>query len=183
MEIKFADLQDAQPILSVLQEHLIDIKNSEVVKNHKNQGFLIRDFSLDQIKNIISDKTANLVLASKEREELLGYLIGCRFSNLPKDLQRDILPCLVKQKINLLEQVIYHRQIAVKSGTKNVGSPLMEKFLQEAKNASYQYVVCRIIHQPINNQKSILFHQRFGFNLIGEVKENGLVAGVYLNKI
>jgi hypothetical protein len=76
--------------------------------------------------------------------------------------------------------VLNYRQISVKSGFKKVGQLLMEGFLRTAKNRGYQCIICRIIHDPLLNQRSIMLHQKFGFNLIGNTSEDGgLMAGVY----
>ena len=54
---------------------------------------------------------------ARNDNEILGYLIA-RLSNLTKSLKNTALPYLSLDKIGGLDEIIYHRQIAVKSGRK-----------------------------------------------------------------
>ena len=202
MKINLATKTDVKPILAMLQEHLIDIDDPQT-HHQKNGGFLIMNFSEQQITEMILDDKNNLVLVVKKddfeenaaekakekydakEDKMLGYLTSSRFGEISEDLQKNVLPYLQKEKINDLEKVIYYRQIAVKtnSGVKNIGSFLIENFFREAKISGYQYAVCRIVLEPICNQKSISFHQKFGFKQIGIAKESGFVSGVYLKDL
>jgi hypothetical protein len=180
MKIKLAKIQDTPQMLGILQENLVDISDPKVLQNQHQNGFLIRHIGVLEMEELVLDDKNNTVLAAKENDKMLGYLIACRLNNMRADLCVGLLPSLRLQEINQLEKVIYHRQIAVKNGFKGVGRLLLEEFLSLAKKSGYQYVVCRIIHQPIYNQKSVLFHQKFGFKQIGDDVNNAVVAGVYL---
>lgn len=179
-----ATLADAESISLILQEQLIDINNAQLSPDLGSRGFLIRNFSPKEIADLILDKT-NLILVAKKKNEVIGYIIGGKLNNIPAELRNDALLSLLKAQSESLDDVLYYRQIAVRSANKNsgVGRILISRFLNFAKTSGYQNVVCRIVHQPINNEKSIAFHQKSGFNLIGIAKEKNVVAGVYILRI
>ena len=96
------------------------------------------------------------------------------------NFQNMILPHIKEATIDWQSAIIYYRQIAVRKGFGGVGSKLLSELIKQAKQSQYKYIVCRIIHQPINNQKSISFHKKFGFKLIDIEIEENIVAGIYL---
>ena len=59
---------------------MIDINNSEITLNQENKGFLIKNISKEKISNLISDSKINIILAARNDNEILGYLIA-RLSN------------------------------------------------------------------------------------------------------
>lgn len=179
MKIRLATHQDTPQMLGILQENLVDISDPKVSQNQHQNGFLIRHIGVLEMEELVLDDQNNIVLVVEENGEVLGYLIACRLNSMRADLCAGLLPSLRLQEINQLEKVIYHRQIAVKAGFKGVGRLLLEEFLGLARKLDYQYAVCRIIHQPIYNQKSVIFHQKFGFKQIGDDAKDGVVAGVY----
>ncbi|MES2677982.1 MAG: GNAT family N-acetyltransferase [Pseudomonadota bacterium] len=183
MKTHFATLKNINSIRKILQENLVDIDDSRILSERKNNGFLVRNISEKEIEELILDEKNHLVLVAEKDGEVLGYLIASRFTYLPENLQNGVLSCLQMKKITDFEQIIYHRQIAVKSGFKGIGGVLLAEFLTQAKLKGFKNVLCRIVHQPIHNQRSILFHQKFGFGFLGEIGENNLIAGLYLKNL
>lgn len=179
IEVNFATVNDVSQIIKILQEHLIDITNQTVVKNFPDNGFLIRNLDRKEIEELILDQKYNLILTAKENNELLGYIISSNLEKIPKDLQKTVSPYLSLKNINSSNQILYHRQIAVKSGSKNVGKVLMSEFLRLSRIAGYKHIICKIVHQPITNHRSIMFHKKFNFNLIGVAKEENIYTGIY----
>ncbi|MCE3255023.1 MAG: Acetyltransferase domain [Rickettsiaceae bacterium] len=182
MKIEFATLEDALPILAILKENLIDFNNQDAAEASSRKGFLVRNIEKEEIDKVISDHKNSIALVAKEQDEILGYLLATRLEQLSEILKKGILPCLSEKQIKSLDKIIYYRQIAVKPGVKNIGRALIGRFLQEAFLRGYESVICRIIHEPVNNQRSISFHQKFGFSLIDTIAENSLVAGVYIRE-
>lgn len=176
--IDFAKAGNSEIMRKILEEHLIDIHNPQTLQNSKNNGFLIRNISSEQIEELIADQKNNLVLTAKENEEILGYIISSKFSSAQKQYTKAMLPYLEQRKINP-DLTLYYRQIAVKLGTQNIGKSLVSELLDRAKNVGYEHIICKIIHEPLKNHKSIAFHTKFGFNFIDELKED-VVAGLYL---
>ncbi len=186
MKTEFANKSDVKPILAILQEHLLDLQNPNRLA--QDSGFLVRHFSEKEIEDLILDNKNNLVLTARDDDKVIGYITSSRFSQLSENIQKDVIDCLQVTKISDLSKVLYYRQIAVKygatkSGIKNIGSNLIERFLKEAKIAGYDYIICRIIHEPVMNSRSISFHQKFGFDEIGTAKEKDFVAGIYLKDL
>jgi predicted GNAT superfamily acetyltransferase len=180
MKIHSATTKDIPGIMLILQSRLVDICDPNVAgAGLENSGFLIGNIEHKEIEELILDEENNIILVAKDGDEVLGYLIAHRFSEIA-DSKKGVLLSLESQKIQQLEKVIYYRQIAVKSGVKNVGGLLLAELLELAKKSGYKHAVCRIVHQPVNNQKSILFHQKFGFNLVGDDAMGAVVLGVYL---
>ena len=159
---------------------MIDINNQENDSGLPNKGFLIRDIKPKEIRRLIVTSKNNITLTARNDDQILGYLIASRLSSVVSNFQNMILPHIKEATIDWQDKIIYYRQIAVRQGFSGIGSPLLLEFIKQAKQSNYQYVVCRIIHQPINNQKSISFHQKFGFKLIDIEIEENIVAEIYL---
>jgi predicted GNAT superfamily acetyltransferase len=173
-----AKIQDAQEIKAILEENLLNIQ-SPIDENQGNKGFLVNNIPLEEIEQLIGNQN-NIILVAKENNAIKGYLIAC---NLADDEKSAIFyPYLESQKITS-NKIIYYRQIAKKLNSGKIGNILLENFLKTAKSQGYEYVICRIIHLPINNQRSISFHQNIGFKLIGESREEKVTAGIYLLKL
>jgi L-amino acid N-acyltransferase YncA len=179
MKTRLATQQDVPQILKILQEKLIDISNPNVLQKQHQGGFLIKNLGFDDFCQLITDRENNLVLVAENEDEILGYLIASKMSSVAPDLQSGIVPVLQQNQIVEFDKIFYHRQIAVKNGVKKVGSALLLQLVNLAKQNNYKYIACRIVHQPIYNQKSVIFHQKFGFKQIGDDVKDGLVAGVY----
>ncbi len=180
MIIKPAIHSDIEEILAILKSRLVDVNDPKIFNSElENKGFLIGNVERDELEKLILDQKNNLILVAKEGDEVLGYLIAQRLSEIV-DSKKAVVSCLKLHKIDDLQKVIYYRQIATKPQSKNIGSLLLEELLKKAKEIDCEYVVCRIVGEPVNNQKSISFHKKFGFKQIGEDAIGRVKLGVYL---
>ena len=183
IKISPAQIDDVWGIVEILQQNLIDINSQKNVNANdlSNQGFLIRDIKPKEIRRLIATSKNNIVLIAQDDNQIIGYLIASRLSAMADNFQNMILSHIKKAKIDWQSKVIFYRQIAVRQGFVGVGGALLLELIKQAKKSGYRYMVCRIIHQPINNQKSISFHRKFGFELIDiDTTEENIVAGIYL---
>jgi len=195
---QYASSNDIQGILSVQKENLLSVKapnllseqgseTNEDTKEIEREGFLIHAVTQEELEKLITDKQNIILLVTKENDEVDGYALAYdlniwkRFKpQWEKNIRvpQDMFELLSEEKI------LYLRHIARKKSAKGRGSRLMEMLINEARSRGYKYIICEILEKPITNKASIEFHQRFGFNEIGQVEENeNFIWGLFIKKL
>ena len=81
------------------------------------------------------------------------------------------------------DKILYYKQIAKKPGEKNIGGKLLSAMFDEGRSRGYRSVICKIVHQPIRNETSVAFHEKFGFKKISSLTENNITFGIYFREI
>jgi predicted GNAT superfamily acetyltransferase len=178
IKILAAQIDDVSEIEAISRQNLIDLATQAIAPNAHHQatkGFLTQNIGTSEISRMIIDPQNNLILIAKENNSVQGFIIA---SDL--DANNDFNAYLQEANIDRQQKIIYYRQIAKKPGSGKIGEALLSEFLSKAKSQGYNYALCRIIHGPINNQRSIAFHQKFGFKLIGQAQEKDRLAGIYV---
>lgn len=181
---KLADTENIPGILNVLQQNLIARQKALSDDILERQGFLIHSFTHQDLMASIFDKENYIVSIAAEEDEVVGYTMGCNVKSLDPILQSKFVTASDKIKdIIFTKKVLYHRHIAKLLNKKNVGKQLLEFLVEHAISQNYQYMICQIAHSPIQNKKSILFHEKFGFVLMGSCQDKELTYGIYLKKL
>jgi L-amino acid N-acyltransferase YncA len=100
--------------------------------------------------------------------------------------QEKVLFLLERQNVKDLtakKDIFYYSQIAKRQNYYNVGKGLVLSMFEELRKRKISIIICRIIHGPIKNEKSISFHQKLGFYCIGDVDYNNYQIGIYFKKL
>lgn len=185
-KVKAASYADIEQILRICEQNLVNNNQKLSTKDLSQRGFLLNKLTEDQVRKMVDDPENFLVLVLKKSDEVLGYLIACDISKTEKEFQEKIyhFPELKKPiGENSDGRLFYYRQIAKKIGEKKVGEKLLLVMFEEAKKRGYGQLFCKIVHEPFYNVVSAHFHQKFGFEKIGVIEENGGVRGVYLKNL
>lgn len=175
--VKAAELIDINCMIAICEENLVENNRDKMTSDDfSKKGFVFLKLTAADAKSMIEDQKNFLTLVLKDGDEVLGYLIAHDVSKSEIEFQKKILQ--IEELKN--HKIFYHRQIAKKSGVKNVGQKLLFTMFDEARFRGYSCIVCKIVHQPFYNQASISFHKKFGFKQISEIKTNDRNAGIYL---
>ncbi len=182
--VRHAEIKDIPGIISVLDQNLIAYKKPTEITTLEQTGFLINGFTPDDAKAAILDTDNFIFLISTENDDVIGYAIGCDVKKLKSTFQEEL--AAVSSKIRTIvfsEKTLYLRHIAKKTDKKHVGKKLLQTLSEQAKLASYKYIICVIAHKPIQNKASITFHEKLGFVCVGYNEDGDKKSGVYLKKI
>jgi L-amino acid N-acyltransferase YncA len=181
MKVEKAKYEDIAQMIEVCRLNLVGTNKENFSSNDfTKKGFLVTALTEESAKEMLDDEARFYVAVAKEDKEVVGYLSACDASSINDDFPEDVSE-IFKRK------TIYYKQIAKKPNAKNVGENLINSLISEAKNLGYEQIICRIVHQPFLNQKSISFHEKFGFQQISEITQNNALGettlGVYLKKL
>ncbi|OGT52691.1 MAG: hypothetical protein A3E84_02695 [Gammaproteobacteria bacterium RIFCSPHIGHO2_12_FULL_42_13] len=184
IEVKIADFEDIPGIMAVLEYNLIANRKAANKDALEQGGFLIHPFTADYVKTAIDDRDNHIVLAGKSSDgELAGYVIAYNLKKSSVELYSHLAITPELDATFSTTQALYHRHIAKKGMNRGVGKELLQALLDEAQFRGYQYVICQIAHEPIQNKPSIALHEKLGFVLVGLDDEQGIRFGVYLKKL
>lgn len=125
----------------------------------KNTTMDCEFFTADRVRTLVEkfgDRETILVL--QKRDRIVGWGIIKRYSD-----RSGYRVCC--------ETSIY---LSLSETGQGYGTHLQTRLLQKVKEFGYHHVVAKIL---ACNQKSIAFHQRFGFELVGIQKEIGYLNG------
>ena len=175
-----AAVQHIPGILIVLEKNLF--KNQTVTQGElENKGFLMHAFTAEDLQAAIADKENYIVLVALDGESVVGYALGYSTkTNL--ELQKRLLDSATVVSPN--EKIFYYRHIARMPGRKGAGKQLLSALLEEAARQNYRHVICQIAEKPLKNIISIVFHERFNFQLCGfQPDGEGTTYGVYLKSL
>lgn len=172
--VKAATLQDAEKMVGICEENLVENKQEN---NLSQSGFLVTRLTSEVARKMIADEKNHLALILQEGDQAMGYLTGCDISEMDLAFQNHVKNFL---QLKNSSRIFYHKQIAKKINAKKVGEKLLLAMFDEARKRGYREIICKIVHEPFFNQASVSFHQKFGFNEIGKIEENGRVLGIYL---
>ena len=141
--------KDLERIVSIYNQHIAD----------GNSNFEIYPYSLDKMKSIVSKfNSRETILVAEKQEKVIGWGIIKRYS--------DRLGYRV-----CCETSIYFDFAQIGRG---YGKILQQQLLEKVKELNYHHVVAKIL---ACNPRSIQFHQKFGFEIVGTQKEIGFTQG------
>lgn len=184
--VQFATYSDIAQMVEICAENLVENNREEFSSGNLSQrGFLIKKLEENETKKMIDDQKNFCSLVVKKEDKVLGYLTACDLKKTDENIQQQISQLIASGKFgeNFDDKIFFYKQIAKRISEKNIGSKLLLAFYDEAKKRGYSSIVCRIVHSPQKNLASISFHQKFGFEEIAEVEENGALLGIYLKQI
>ena len=186
---------------------MMEIANSNLIDNKLNYeeniqkcGFLITNPAREIWQEIVADNDKSLALIAKlpknntkditdnniTKEHIIGYLTGFTIDKTEMRFQEKVLFLLERQNVKDLtakKDIFYYSQIAKRQNYYNVGKGLVLSMFEELRKRKISIIICRIIHGPIKNEKSISFHQKLGFYCIGDVDYNNYQIGIYFKKL
>ncbi len=173
-----ANQGDIEQMIEICAQNLIETNRQKFSsQDFSKKGFLVRRLTFENAKIMIDDKENYFVCVAKNGDEVLGYLIACDIKKLEFSFPPEVLNQL---SIGQKTKIFYHKQIVKKAGVKKVGEKLLLAMFEESNRRGYKKIICRIVQRPFFNQASISFHEKFGFNKIGEMSEYEIDLGIYL---
>lgn len=180
--IKKADLENISGILSVLEKNLIINKHPSETPTLEERGFLIHGFTQEDLELNIPNEHYSILVAMDENK-IIGYIMGCDLT-LKTDLKNTLSSVSVDlTKILSSSKVFYHRHIAKENNIKNIGTQLLQKQIETAKNLGFQYIICQIAHAPFQNKISLALHEKFDFACMGTLPDGEYTFGIYVKTL
>ncbi len=179
INIRQARQLDASEITRIIEQSLITSKLQD--DQLESQGFLIYPHTIKDIESFILDQENYFVLVAEANNQIIGFAICCDIKMMT-DL-RSYLASQPDMSKLAASKILYLKQIAKVDGVKGVGHMLMQSILHHAHSENNNYIISQIAHFLVKNKRSILFHEKYGFELIAVVEENSDVTGVYLKTI
>lgn len=156
IKIRPYQTQDAETIVAILNYY---IQNSTALYDYNNR-------TLEQQQAIFEEKLAKgfpvIVATSDEKIVGFGYYSEFRFREAYKFT---------------VEHSVY---VAPNEHGKGIGKVLLQNLIALAKAQKLHTMVAVIDSE---NQSSIHFHQQFGFEIVGNIKESGFKFDRWLHSI
>jgi L-amino acid N-acyltransferase YncA len=183
--IRSATNKDIPGILAVLHHNLMANKKIKDKNQLEQTGFIIHDFTADDLEAIIADSQHHILLVAIEDDKVIGYILTYDMPYAKPDWLSLVVASPQIKDILAAKEVLYHRNIAKKHNKKGVGKQLLQVLLQEAAARNYKYVACQIVQQPYKNKVSIALHEQLGFKAVGHGYEADvdITFGVYLKRL
>lgn len=183
--VHFAQKQDLIGMLAILNINLISDKKIHRInkKQVEANGFLVGPFTADEIATHLVSTENHIILVAREEDLVTGYLISYDLCRVSDGLYKEFTSFPEIDKVQDKKKILYYRQVAKLPGKENIGSKLLQKMLDEAKEKGYEMVVCRVVHKPFQNKISIAFHKKFGFKFLGLVQNGDMTLGVYMKAL
>jgi len=175
-----ATFTDISAITTIIKKNIISIENS----THKQEstGFLLFQYTNQDIQSFIADKENYFVQIAKMENNIVGYAIACNLKEMPA-LHLSLQALSIFNNQFEYFKILYLKQIAKKPGTHGVGKALMQSLFTHAAKKKYDYIVSRVVHEPIKNRISVSLHEKFGFNFVSLMQEKDHMAGLYLKQL
>jgi L-amino acid N-acyltransferase YncA len=169
--------EDINQMIEICAQNLVETNRQKFGRDDfAKKGFLLSRLTFENAKKMIDDEENYFVCVAKNGDEVLGYLIACDLEKSEINFSAEILNQICAAKKG---KIFYHKQIAKKLGSKNVGEKLLLAMFDEARRRAYAQIICRIVHRPFLNQASIFFHQKFGFKQVEKMLEGENELGIY----
>jgi L-amino acid N-acyltransferase YncA len=183
-KIKLAQIEDIDGMLDILNKNWIFNQESKSTEELESSGFLVNPFTYEDIVTQLKNNDF-IILVSKNDDNVEGYIIDytvnpdefawIRESGIPIELQNKLLN----------EKTLYHRHIGIDPACKGIGKKLMETLIDMAIKKAHKNIICQIALSPVENKKSIVFHEKLGFEMIGKCKDdvNDFIFGIFWKKL
>lgn len=152
-------------------KEIVNIHNSNVINkdtNFQKQGFLLEKINYDSVLNKMDGSTENYHVAVDKTNSILGYLA------LSKKIDKNILQKVrwennFDHKSIMSDRHIYIAVSAIKPGIigKGVGQFLYKQLYLNYPNYIYSAFIAI---KPYKNERSLDFHLRQGFCVVGHYK-------------
>ena len=176
MKIRKAKIEDADTIKRIVEDSTISRGSKEKIgffeyKNPSKEEYVKR-IENNPFFYVVEESGKVIGLSSAYSEEMIG-----RFPFLENRISSYLL--------NNFNRFIYWELIGVdrEYRNKNISKKLIKHLIEEAKKSNYKIISGPIVHQPHKNKVSIELLNKFGFELIKEIKENDLVFGIYKKEL
>lgn len=151
--IRKVQYKDAKEIVNIFNYYIINTTIS----------FETEKLSVEEMESRIKEKTVNNPwIVYEENEKILGYAYVGEFSKR-------------KAYNNTREVTIY---VDKESRGKKIGTMLMKELIKICKEYKFHTLVSII---TVPNEKSVMLHENFGFEKVGELKEVGYKQDKWLN--
>jgi L-amino acid N-acyltransferase YncA len=161
-QVRFATEADAPDLVEIHN------RNARVACDTFDRGFLLEQTSLDRVQAALAQGTRYWV-AVDEGDRILGFVM-IAFSLLTPDLREKItwanphFPAQTQQENHRYIQILAVHPNAAGQG---VARTLYESLPTQFPNTLFSAIV---VWQPIQNQRSLQFHQRQGFIELGRLR-------------
>lgn len=176
MIIRRAKIEDADAIKKIVEDSTISRKGKE-----ETGFFEYKNPSKEEYVKRIEKNPFFYVM--EEKEKIIGFLSA--YSEEMVRRSPFLENRITLYFLNNLNRFIYWELLGIdrKHRNKNIGKKLTKHFLEEAMRLNYKIICGPIIHQPHKNKVSIKLIDKFGFELIKEIKSKDLVFGIYKKEL
>ncbi len=172
INVKIANIDDAQGILNALKQNLIEIRDVDRLsqnqrKRLETKGFLRKEVDIEYYKELIEDPNIDIYIAENEARKTIGFMsIHKNKYNIVK--VRDVIGHLSfenKKTNDLLlkenTEFAYLDQVSIlpEYKRKGVGTTMYQEALLKITTP----VVAFIVEKPIFNKASVYWHEHNGF--------------------
>ncbi len=161
-----AKTSDIESILEIMRENLHHYHNPGNLQDLEKTGFLVYPFSSEEIHQCIISPESHIVLTAKTVQQIVcGYLLGYDLKTWKKlKPEWDTTPYKVKGN------TFYLRHVAIKKGSNRTGIKLETELFRQALKKGYKFIIGEIMTSPIQNKRSLSFHEKLGFETIGALQ-------------
>ena len=162
--IRKATLDDVEAIYAIAAENALKVGETQT------GGFLVSKYPKSQYVEYVQSLRHFYVLVKEDA--IVGFLFAYEANQLDQTLKvNQAMRRKAKNAFVVLKQIC----IAIKHQRQGHASSLYEDFMNRIEEDIYLSVVLEPYNAP-----SMLFHERLGFTMVHEVKENdGLLRGIF----
>lgn len=187
VEVKSANESDIEGVLDVqLKCSLSHKRNLETIDSELSKtGFIVFPLKSSEFKSA-TDSPERMFFVAKNQVGVQGYILAYDLSDWKNAGHNfDKVKVTDRTMFDHLEsdKVLYKRHLASKPGTKAVASKLEAQLTKKAIAKGYEYIVAEIAKLPIPNNRSLEFHKRNGYEIVGEEPEGEYVWNIIMKDI
>jgi predicted GNAT superfamily acetyltransferase len=181
--VRKATTNDLADILDIQKYHHIDGKEKEKLSK---EGFLVYLINRNELTDIIKNNNQFLYVHEGEKG-IDGYLVAYikdEWLNIKPQLKY-VTPYREEYQCILDEDYVYLRHIAKRDKAQpGVATLLVNHLFKESAKKGFNRVIAEISINPCN-EASIKFHEKIGFNIIGEYYdiEKNVKWGVFYKEL
>lgn len=182
-QIRIATTSDIDGIISIQNKNLlpsINITDSSKLE-FSNKGFLVYPVTNKELEKIVDEPKKHILIVASNGNEIEGYILAYDFDTWKTE--KPSWRAIINNGESLDDKkILYFRHITVKPGS-GIAIGLENNLFSESKKMGYQYIIGEILRKPIHNNRSMEFHKRIGFNVIGEIQEKNMTWDLVLKDL
>jgi len=174
INVKIANLEDAEGILNALKQNLIEIRDvddipQKQIKKLEEEGFLRKEVPIGYYQELIEDPDIDIYVAKNKAGEIIGF-ISIHIKNYDIVKVRDVVGNLSFENkktkdllLNKHTEFAYLDQVSIlpEYKRKGVGTTMYQEALLKITTP----IVAYIVEKPIFNKASVYWHESNGFEL------------------